>query len=42
MVNAHQLSIIVLACASMAAAFALSSPALYVLRALSVCNAATL
>ena len=42
MVKAMQLSLIVLACASMAAAFAPSSPALPALRAPSVCNGAKL
>jgi len=42
MVKALQLSVLVLACASMAAAFAPSSPALHALRAPSVCNGAKL
>ena len=42
MVKALQLSVLVLACASMAAAFAPSSPALHALRAPSVCNSAKL
>ena len=42
MVKAIQLSLLVLACASMAAAFAPSSPALHTLRAPSVSNSAKL